>query len=235
MHIKFIENHINIPFYSGLQTDSLGMDSRQHSTNPYVFDQQTPITYQFNEIGFRTHSVKQMKSDAILVLGDSFTLGMGVNISNRYTDILEQQLSHQILNVSLNGASNDWIARTLVNLLKLFCPRAIVIHYTFSHRRERPCTDWHDNERTECEPFYSSAENFNNWVTNFNLICSTAGNIKMIHSFIPNWHDHDIDYNKLGNNIIPPLPMLDRARDDFHYGPNTHRALAAAITTLLVS
>ena len=233
MYTKFIEKHINIPFYAGLQADNLGMDSREHSANPCVFDQQAPVTYQFNEVGFRTHSVKQIKSDAILVLGDSFTLGLGVNVSDRYTDLLEQQLSHQVLNFSLNGASNDWIARTLPKLLTLFCPQSIIIHYTFSHRRERPQQDWHDNERTECEPFYSSAENFDNWMTNFNLICKAAGDIKLIHSFIPNWHDQKINYGKLGKNIIPPLPMLDRARDNFHYGLRTHQALAAAITNLL--
>lgn len=233
MYTEFIEKHINIPFYANLQANSLGLDSREHSINRRMFDQHPLVTYKFNEIGFRTHSVVEVEPDAILVLGDSFTLGLGNNLADRYTDILEQQLSHQVLNFSLNGASNDWIARTLQKLLKLFCPRAIIIHYTFSHRRERPFPNWHDDERTECEPFYSSDENFNNWMTNFNLICSTAGDIKLIHSFIPNWHDQEIDYDNLGKNIIPPLPILDHARDNFHYGPSTHRALAAAITNLL--
>jgi hypothetical protein len=233
MYTEFIKKHINIPFYAGLQTDKLGMDSKEHSANPRIFAQWAPVTYQFNEIGFRTHSANQMKSDAILVLGDSFTLGLGVNVSDRYTDILEKQLSHQVLNFSLNGASNDWIARTLPKLLTLFCPRAVVIHYTFSHRRERPHPEWHDDERTECEPFYSSAENFDNWMTNFNLICGAAGGTKLIHSFIPDWHDQGVDYDKLGKNIISPMPMLDRARDNFHYGVRTHQALATAITNLL--
>lgn len=233
MYTKFVEEHINIPYYAGLHTDALGMDHRKHCTNTLMFDRHPAVTYEFNEVGFRTHRVDQIQSDAILVLGDSFTLGLGVNTSDRYTDMLEQQLSHQTLNFSLNGASNDWIARTLPKLLKLFCPRAIVIHYTFSHRRERPQPDWYDDERTECEPFYSAAENFNNWMINFNLICQAAGNTKLIHSFIPGWHDQEIDYSLLGKNTIPPLPILDHARDSFHYGPNTHRALAAAVTTLL--
>ncbi len=235
MYAKFVGEHINIPYYAGLQADVLGMDHRKFCANTRVFDRHPAVTYEFNEIGFRTHLVNYIKSDAILVLGDSFTLGVGVNASHRYTDMLEQQLSHQVLNFSLNGASNDWIARTLPKLLKLFCPRAIIIHYTFSHRRELPRPDWLDDERTECEPFYSSAENFDNWMTNFNLICDAAGDTKLIHSFIPNWHDQEIDYSQLGNNVIPPLPMLDYARDSFHYGANTHRALAAAITTLLDS
>ena len=234
MYIEFVQQHISIPFYANLKTDSLGMDCREHCLNQRVFDQHPGVSYQFNEIGFRTHPVNQFQSNAILVLGDSFTLGLGNNTTERYTDILESQLSHQVLNFSLNGASNDWISRKLQQLIPLFRPRAIVVHYTFSHRRERPRLDWQDDERTECEPFYSSEENYQNWFANFNLICSHAGSTKLIHSFIHNWHDCLVDYSVLGNNVIPPIVPIDRARDNFHYGPQTHQVLADKITNLLV-
>ena len=234
MYIDFIQKHIAIPFYADLQTDSLGLDSQAHCFDRILFDRHPAVHYQFNQVGFRTDSVDKFKHNAILVLGDSFTLGLGNNLTDRYTDILEQQLSHQVLNFSLNGASNDWIARKLQQLLQLFRPRAIVIHYTFSHRRERPQTDWHDDERTECEPFYSSEENYENWFANFQKICSLAGDIKLVHSFINNWHDQSVDYAKLGQNIIPPIAQLDFARDGFHYGSQTHQVLANKITNLLV-
>jgi len=234
MYIDFVQQHIGIPFYSNLQTNSLGLDSPEYCFDHQLFNQHSTVNYQFNEIGFRTHLVDQFKSDAILVLGDSFTLGLGSNVKDRYTDVLEQQLSHQVLNFSLNGASNDWIARKLQQLLPLFRPRAIIVHYTFSHRRERPQTDWHDDERTECEPFYSSEENYQNWLVNFKTIQSLSGNIKLIHSFICNWHDQSVNYLELGNDVIPPIAQLDFARDGFHYGPQTHLELANKITSLLV-
>ena len=234
MYIDFVQQHIAIPFYANLQTECLGLDSLTHCFNRQLFDQHPPVHYQFNEVGFRTHSVNKFKRNAILVLGDSFTLGLGNNIQDRYTDILEQQLSHQVLNFSLNGASNDWIARKLQQLLQLFQPRATVIHYTFSHRRERPQPDWHDDERTECEPLYSSEENYQNWFANFQTIQALAGDTKLVHSFIHNWHDQAIDYAELGTNVIPPETQLDFARDGFHYGPRTHLALADKITSLLV-
>lgn len=233
MYIDFVQQHIAIPYYSYLKTDSLGIDSREHCIDRQTFDQHSLVHYQFNEVGFRTHPIDQFKSDAILVLGDSFTLGLGNNTVERYTDIIECELSHQVLNFSLNDASNDWIARKLQQLLLLFQPRAIVIHYTFSHRRERPQTDWHDDERTECEPFYSSEENYQNWLVNFKKICILAGNINLIHSFICNWHDQPVDYLSLGQNVIPPMIQLDFARDGFHYGPKTHRNLSDKITNLL--
>ena len=234
MYIDFVPEHTAIPFYSDMKTDNFGLDSQAHCFDRKRFETHPPVHYQFNSIGFRTHSVDKFKSNAILVLGDSFTLGLGINCDKRYTEILEQQLSHQVLNFSLNGASNDWIARKLQQLLPLFNPRAIVIHYTFSHRRERPHTDWHDNERTECEPFYSGEENYQNWFNNYKVIQAVAGNTKLIHSFICNWHDKPVDYSTLGDNIIPPVPQVDFARDGFHYGPRTHQALADRITNLLV-
>jgi len=235
MYIDFVQQHIEIPFYANLQTDSIGMDSQAHCFNRKMFDQHPAVRYQFNQVGFRTHSVDKFVHNAILVIGDSFTLGVGNNTQERYTDLIEKQLSHQVLNFSLNGASNDWITRKLQQLLKLFEPRAIVIHYTFTHRRELPQTDWHDNERTECEPLYSSQENYQNWFTNFQTIQALAGDTKLVHSFIPNWHNQTIDYAELGTNVISPMTQLDFARDGFHYGPRTHLELANKITSLLVA
>jgi hypothetical protein len=234
MYVDFVQQHINIPFYSNMTTDYLGIDSKEHCLDRKWFEQHTPVNYCFNEVGFRTHSVERFDPEAVLVLGDSFTLGLGVASNVRFSDIIEQQLSHQVLNFSLNGASNDWIARKLQQLLTVFRPRAIVLHYTFSHRRERPRTDWFDDERTECEPFYSSLENFNNWRSNFETICTLAKDIKLVHSFIINWHDQPVDYQQFGNNVIAPLRQIDFARDRFHYGPSTHLALAQSITNLLV-
>ena len=234
MYIDFVQHHLHIPFYANLQSDSLGMDSRAHCYDRRRFDQHPPVSYQFNQVGFRTHSVDKFKRNAILVLGDSFTMGLGNNLPDRYTDILEQSLSHQVLNFSLNGASNDWIARKLQQLLQLFQPRAIVVHYTFSHRRERPQTDWYDDERTECEPLYSSQENYQNWFANFQTIQALAGDTKLVHSFISNWHDQPVDYAELGADLIPPMTQLDFARDGFHYGPRTHLELANKLTSLLV-
>lgn len=235
MSQDLVYQHMAIPFYANMITDTLGMDSPQHCFDQKLYNQRLPVHYQFNSLGYRTHPVDKFNKNAILVLGDSFTLGLGSNANERYTDILEQQLSHQVLNFSLNGASNDWICRKLQQLLPLFEPRAVVIHYTFSHRRERPIPEWLDDERTECEPLYSSKQNYQNWYNNFQKISTLTGNTKLIHSFIPNWHDQPVDYLALGNTVVAPTKQLDVARDGFHYGPLTHLILAQQLTSLLVA
>lgn len=231
MDRQFAYQKIMIPDFVGMETDQIGIDSREHCFHPKKFDTYLPVKYNFNEIGFRTHSVKNFQSNAILVLGDSFTLGLGVNVADRFTDQIEQTMNHQVLNFSLNGGSNDWIARKLQQLLPLFNPRAVIVHYSFSHRRERPRPDWHDNERTECEPIYSPQQNYQNWYENYQNICQLTKNIFTIHSFIPNWHDTTIDYGTL----MAPIPPVDVARDGFHYGPRTHRMLAVKFTNLLAA
>lgn len=230
---NFVQQHINIPYYSNLETTSLGLDSAEHCFDRKHFKNYGPVVYRFNEIGFRTHSVEYFKKDPILVLGDSFTLGLGVNAEDRYSDAIEKTLSVQVLNFSLNGASNDWIFRKLQQLLSYFDPQAIIIHYTFSHRRERPESSWDDNERTECDPYYSCEENLNNWSDNFFKINLLTAGTKVVHSFIPNWHTQPVDYSKFGNNILQPTKKIDFARDGFHYGVNTNRLLAQQLTNLL--
>jgi hypothetical protein len=234
MYSDFVCSDISIPYYANLHTEALGLDSLEHCIDKNRFVNHAPIDYRFNSLGFRTHNVDQFHSNAILVLGDSFTLGLGNRAEERFTDILEKNLSHQVLNFSLNGASNDWICRKLGQLLTLFQPRAIVLHYTFSHRRERLRTDWHDDERTECDAHYSSHQNFQNWLTNYEKICQLAQGTKCVHSFITNWHDAPVDYHNFGSNVISPTTQLDFARDAFHYGPRTHQLLADKITSLLV-
>jgi hypothetical protein len=185
-----------------------------------------PIEYQFNSLGYRTH--EKFTGKEILAVGDSFTVGLGINYEHTWPYQLEQKLNYPVANFSLNGASNDWIARKLEQLLSVFDPPAVIVHYTFSHRRERPQTDWYDDERTECEPFYSDQENFNNWVKNCQHIISHG--IPVVHSFIPNWHPVQLDLQKYCSPIIP-LIQIDYGRDQFHYGRKT----CDKFTNLLVS
>ena len=157
-------HNIIIPKYANLTCYELGHDSPQHAGSKFY--NYTPVQYHFNANGFRTHDFSEIDSDCILVFGDSFTLGLGINVENRFTDILQQQSGVKVFNISLNGASNDWIARRVIDVMHFVQPSAVVIHYTFSHRREHVDTTWFDDERTLCEPQHTDLENFCNWQNN---------------------------------------------------------------------
>lgn len=210
---------------------TLGLDSAEHCFDKTHYHSYPDVFYMFNELGFR-FDLANLTKRPILAIGDSFTLGLGVNVDQTWPSVLSRQIDLTVLNFSLNGASNDWIARKTQALLEFFDPMAVVIHYTFSHRRERPNIDWSDDERTECEPLYSTDDNFNNWQKNFNTI--SALNVPVIHSFIPNWNELPVDYVALSERIVLPVDVVDLARDGFHYGVKTNQLLAHQISTILL-
>jgi hypothetical protein len=214
------KHSIGIPFYSNLQCSTFGLDSLDHCFDKKHYQTYGDVNYCFNEIGYRDRSVSQYRGDEILAIGDSFTVGLGVNSADCWTTQLENMLGHPVLNFSLNGASNDWISRKTESLLHFFQPKCIIIHYTFCHRRERPFTDWHDNERTESDAVYSNDENYINWKYNFDKINKLCENIPVVHSGITGWNYDSKDVD------ILTVDKIDLARDGFHYGVNTHKQLA---------
>ena len=237
MYLSYtLSQTVKIPYYADLKCKTLGIDSLDHCIDKTHYKNYPhEIDYKFNEIGYRCRPVNQYLGNEILAIGDSFTLGLGVNQKDCWSSQLEYLLDYPVLNFSLNGASNDWMSRKIKDLLTIFKPKCIIVHYSFSHRREKTKTDWHDDERTECDPLYSSKENLDNWRMNFNTIESYG--IPVIHSFITNWHDQPVDYSQLPGIVVLPIAIKDFARDGFHYGVQTHCSLANhfydSITNLL--
>ena len=226
-----IKQALTIPYYSNMTCQILGLDSPNECFDPVLFQQYPEqIDYQFNELGFRDCSYKQYQGNEILAIGDSFTLGLGVNAEQIWPSILSKLLDYPVRNFSLNGASNDWMSRKTLEILNFFRPRAIVVHYSFSHRRENPFHDWHDDERTECEPMNTDQENLDNWEKNYQIFNNLS--IPVIHSFITDWDTTGVDYKSYGPNMLPPIKKLDLARDGFHYGIKTHSVLARALANI---
>lgn len=221
-----LQQDLKIPCLANTQWEHLGMDSLNHCLDRTHYKKFGSVSYQFNEIGYREQSVGNMQGKEILVIGDSFTLGLGVNQLHRWSDQLVNLIGYPVLNFSLNGASNDWISRRTRDLLSWFDPPVVIIHWSFTHRREKDRSDWFDNERTECEPKYDAAQNLANWEKNFSAIQHP----RVIHSAIPNWHDN-FPYRSWP--LLTPVSMIDLGRDSFHYGPKTHHALAQTFTSLL--
>lgn len=212
----FNQEELQVGGYVNYQSGTLGIDSYEHCFSKLSYRKYPySVSYKFNELGYRERSVNDYNPNAIIAIGDSFTVGLGLPVELTYPVQLESLVNHQVLNFGLNGASNDWISRKLPVLLKYFDPMAIIVHYTFSHRRERNEPTWFDDERTICDPLPNNEENYTNWLTAHESIQRTVGNIPTIYSHIPKWHP-----DKSG------VAQLDYARDNFHYGPITCANLA---------
>jgi hypothetical protein len=116
------------------------MDSPEECLNKTHFEQYPhTVTYQYNSRGFRDqewpHSVEELKT-AIWCVGDSFTLGLGSPLEHTWPWLLQQQTGLRTINISLDGASNNWIARKTTDILQKINPQHVVIHWSYLPRRE---------------------------------------------------------------------------------------------------
>lgn len=118
--------------------DVSGIDCPEHCLHPtHYTNYPYAVNYQYNSRGFRDQEWPAELQNVIWCLGDSFTSGIGVPFLHTWPQVLEHTLSQRCINVSLDGASNNWIARQAQTLINEIAPRAVVIQWSFAHRREQ--------------------------------------------------------------------------------------------------
>lgn len=97
------------------------------------------ITYNYNSRGFRDQEwpdTIQELQDAVWCIGDSFTVGLGSPIAHTWPSQLSKIIDRRTINVSMDGASNEWIARVTENIVQAINPKKLVIMWSYTHRRE---------------------------------------------------------------------------------------------------
>jgi len=94
------------------------------------------IQYVYNSRGFRDAEWPSDLVNATWCIGDSFTVGIGVPLERTWPQLLQQRLQRRSINISMDGASNDWMARRACQIIKEIQPRLMIIHWTYTHRRE---------------------------------------------------------------------------------------------------
>ena len=187
-----------------------GIDNPNECTCRAHYDSSPPVEYQYNEIGFREKSVKTFLGPEILAIGDSFTVSLGLNLEDSWVKQLEKELNYSVLNFGMNGASNNWIARKCLQLLEYFDPPCVVLHWSFSHRRETDKTHLPDEARmVHIDQNLDPAIDYNNWLACVEAVENNRKNIPIVHSFIYDWHPAKIDYTSVKTRIpiIPPMAL----------------------------
>lgn len=116
--------------YSGIDSPERCPDLKRFESYPH------PVQYQHNSRGFRDDEWPEDLVNAIWCVGDSFTLGIGSARHCTWPYVLQQATGTRTINVSMDGASNNWMARQAWHILKSIQPRAMVIHWSYLHRRE---------------------------------------------------------------------------------------------------
>ena len=230
---------------------TFGIDSVEHCWNKLHFKNYSKnVIYKFNQMGYRDEEWPNTLNNDIWAVGDSFTLGLGQPFEETWVNIVQKKINQRVINVSMNGASNDWIARRTQFILDNCNPAVILIQWSYTHRREDKNTALDDEDRanhfskdleTELELLtqLSNTEQLDRLMLLDNLdienclqnimSISNKHNIKIIHSFVPEFFNPQTDpnvsiYSVLTThhiNFFPAQEQVDFARDGFHYDIKT--------------
>lgn len=183
--------------YSGMDSIEECLDKKHFQEYPYNVD------YKYNSRGLRDQewpeSIEELKQ-AIWCIGDSFTVGLGAPLEHTWPWLLQQHTGMRTINLSMDGASNNWISRKIVDILQKINPQHIVVHWSYITRREYS-KEYAHNQRWY--NFYQDIKN-SQWpqcdrVSDFDqLPDDIKTEILTIHGGIPTIGDEDrrCDYDK---------------------------------------
>jgi hypothetical protein len=113
------------------------MDSAELCRDPKHY-QSYPhkIEYRYNNRGYRDDAWPSNVEQAIWCVGDSFTVGIGSPRQHTWPYLLQQALGQRTINISMDGASNDWICRRAQQIIDEIQPSVMIILWSYIHRRE---------------------------------------------------------------------------------------------------
>jgi len=220
--------------FSGIDNENQAFNRVHFKTYPYDVD------YVYNSRGLRDAEWPTNHNEleqAIWCLGDSFTVGIGMPYEHTWPYLLAIKLGRRTINVAIDGASNEWIADKATEILSLINPKTLVIHWSYSHRRQRPKTPEIDDDHQRQLWFARELESADIEYSKIQLarVEAVKGKTKVIHSFIPHFHKNEqFLYSILKNHlpeaeIIVPFQILDYARDYHHYGKLTSKVFVKKI------
>lgn len=206
------------------------LDSDHFKNYPFA------VNYKYNSRGFRDNEWPEDLHNAIWCIGDSFTVGVGSPYQHIWPVVLSQVTKLPTINVSVNGASNSWISRKTVELIKLIQPKIVVIMWSYFYRRENDNELLSDEDRQIWSNNSKWQLNYKDFSLNRNKVKSY--NTKIIDCCIPNcWKGSNLFF---GMDVLPNLikdvdflgevPILDYARDYHHFDINTSKYIVDKIT-----
>jgi hypothetical protein len=180
--------------YSGMDSLELCGDKKHFESYPYT------VTYQHNSRGFRDsewpNTTEELQS-AIWCVGDSFTVGLGSPIEHTWPWLLSAKTSQRVINISMDGASNNWIARCAAVIQKEIGPKNIAIMWSYVHRRE------HENQNLNSEQRRLNSIRSNHLEDLLNLkdCLAIINHNNTIQLAIPEYRTNVVDYQSTWENI----------------------------------
>lgn len=240
-----------------------GLDSLDECLSKSYFNHYPhEVNYKFNSRGFRDEEWPQQITDAsikmlqnsIWCFGDSFTLGLGCPYEHTWVKRLQKYTGLRSINISMDGASNEWISRKIISVINEINPKAIVVHWSYFDRKESPDETLIDEDRRilpySKEDYQSNLhhlelhENLKNTLRLVKKVENLASKcqVQVIHSVI---YDEICSYSSstrktihksfdsLCRTYVSKIEKIDLGRDGFHYGVRTSDRFAKRLSTFI--
>jgi hypothetical protein len=213
--------------------DYSGLDSPEECIDKKYFSKyQHKIEYVYNSRGFRDYEWPDSIIDlqeSVWCVGDSFTVGLGQPFNHIWPQVLQQKLKKRTINISMDGASNDWIFRRSKQIITEINPKILIIMWSYLHRRENINDKLLDEDRRlfwEESPYQTDIDDYLRWKRQIFEIREMS--CKSIHLAIPNYCPwlHSTDE-------VIPVTQLDWARDYYHFDIKTSEWVVNKIFTCL--
>ena len=233
-----IMEHLVVPKRANKEIQWHGLDNPKMTKQDADIFENWPngdkINYRFNSRGFRDEEWPATYSgmkDAIWMIGDSFTMGMGIEYEESYKKKMEEVTGRRVIDISLDGTNPGWRRRIALKIMREVAPDYLIMHWGYIWRYKRKYRTLAQEVRNTIfqEQEESCMESF---VETFKSLWETDTNTKVLHNFLPKfagkwksqeWIKHQIqDFTGDENpSICWDNEQLDTGRDGWHWGPET--------------
>jgi hypothetical protein len=211
------------------------------------------VQYRFNSSGYRCGEFDEDAELRIVAVGCSYVFGIGLAqqhlFHERFAERARIELGRCVVlwNLATSGASNDYIARLVLQSLPVLDPHVVLVNFTHLGRREYISVE---NQTLKYLPSHIPADPVEreawrhlralsspyddelNYFRNYSTVSNALAGRTWLYSG-PQWHPAPgyTDPDRLAGLLCP----VDVARDGVHPGPVSHRVLASLYWDRFVS
>lgn len=215
------------------QSAESGIDALKRCRSKQHFKQYPKqVYYRHNSRGFRDLEWPDQVNQAIWCVGDSFTVGLGTPFEHTWPQVLKQHTGRNVINISMDGASNTWISRKSCSIITEVNPPLVIIMWSYFHRREMGIEFGTDIQRRRwSDESATDEDNVKDFMLCLQKVVDTAKptNTKLIHFLIPKASPvKDLALDNV-ENFLGEVPQLDWARDRHHFDLLTSQAVCDQI------
>ena len=101
---------------------------RNKDLKNFGYDHETNIDYKFNNLGYRSNIEFEIGKEPIIVLGNTLSFGLGLNIENTFAYKISKETQRPVYNLSWGcyGHTNNELLELLKSIILIDSPKLII-------------------------------------------------------------------------------------------------------------